>query len=88
MKDLAQRPTTGIPGIWFPFRRPSVGWLAERCSAARVCFAAANNAAPLPPARHSTQSMIATGGSIREPDAARFLRLTKDENQMEVDKTS
>jgi hypothetical protein len=32
--------------------------------------------------------MIATGGSIREPDAARFLRLTEDENQMEVDKTS
>ena len=88
MKNLAQRPPTGIPGIWFPFRRPSVGWLAERCSAARVRFAAAHIAAPLPPARRSTQSMIATGGSIREPDAARFLRLTEDENQMEVDKTS
>jgi hypothetical protein len=88
MKNLAQRPTTGIPGIWFPFRRPSVGWLAERCSAARVRFAAANPAAPLPPARRSTPSMIATGGSIREPDAQRFLRLTKDENQAVVDKTS
>jgi hypothetical protein len=40
------------------------------------------------PARRSAQSMIATGGSIREPAAARFLRLTEDENQMEVDKTS
>lgn len=88
MKNLAQRPTTGIPSIWFPFRRPSVGWLAERCSAARVRFAAAHIAAPLPPARRSTPSMIATGGSIREPDAKRFLRLTEDENQMEVDKTS
>jgi len=88
MTNLALRLTTGIPGIWFPFRRPSAGWLAERCSAARVRFAAANHAAPLPPARRSTQSMIATGGSIREPDAAHFLRLTKDENQLAVDRTS
>ena len=88
MKNLAQRPTTGIPGIWFPFRRPSTAGLAERCSAARVRFAAANNAAPLPPARRSAPWMIATGGSIREPDAQRFLRLAKDENQIVVDKTS
>jgi hypothetical protein len=27
-----------------------------------------------------TADLIATGGSIREPDAARFLRLAKDEN--------
>jgi hypothetical protein len=87
MTNLALRLTTGIPGIWFPFRRPSAAWLAERCSAARVRFAAAN-AAPWPPARRSTQSMIATGGSIREPDVPRFLRLIQDENQLAVDKTS
>lgn len=30
----------------------------------------------------------ATGGSIREPDGERFLRLAKHEIQIEVDKTS
>jgi hypothetical protein len=35
-----------------------------------------------------TAHYVATGGSIREPDAERFLRLTKDENQVVVDKTS
>ena len=52
----ALEPTTGNPGFWFPLRRPSsVCAVAERCSAARVRFAAANVAAPLPPARRSAE---------------------------------
>ena len=37
--------------------------VAEQCSAARVRFAPANHAAPLPPVRRSAAPQIATGGS-------------------------
>ena len=72
-------PPTEIQASGFRSAAGRFGWIAERCSAARVRFAVANPAAPLPPARRSARSGFATGGSIREPDATRFLRLMKDE---------
>ena len=62
--------------------------IAERCSAARVRYAAANPAAPLPPARRSADVSNCDGGLRRKPEAEQFLRLAKDENQIVVDKTS
>jgi len=82
MKTLLRDSPPGYQASGSRFRRPSSASLAERCSAARVRFAAANHAAPLPPARRSARHSIATGGSIREPDVERFLRLAKDENQV------
>jgi len=64
------------------------GWVAERCSTARVRYAAANSAAPLPPVRRSASGCNRDGRLRRKPEAEQFLRLTKDENQVVVDKTS
>ena len=73
-------PPTEIQASGFRSAARRFGWIAERCSAARVRFVAANHAAPLPPARRFRPAVtFATGGSIREPDATRFLRLMKDE---------
>jgi hypothetical protein len=62
--------------------------IAERCSAARVRSAAANPAAPLPPARRSAHTTNSDGRLRRKPEVKRFLRLAKDESQVVVDKTS
>jgi hypothetical protein len=64
------------------------GSIAERCSAARVRFAAADSAAPLPPALRSAMASDRDGRLRRKPEATHFLRLEQDENQMRVDKTS
>lgn len=64
------------------------GSVAERCSAARVRFAAAKPAAPLPPVRRSAEVHKRDGRLRRKPEAEQFLRLTQDENQVVVDKTS
>jgi hypothetical protein len=64
--------------ICFPLRRPSSrSQIAERCSAARVRCAAANDAAPLPPARRSAQQLIATGGSAGNQMLSSFFVLRK-----------
>ena len=62
--------------------------ITERCSAARVRFAAANPAAPLPPVRRSANVSSRDGRLRRKPEAEQFLRLAKDENQVVVDTTS
>ena len=81
-------PPTEIQASGFRSAARRVGSVAERCSAARVRYAAANPAAPLPPARRSASSGNRDGRLRRKPEAAQFLRLTKDENQVVVDKTS
>lgn len=62
--------------------------IAERCSEARVRYAAANPAALLPPARRSAEVNGRDGRLRRKPEAEQFLRLAKDESQCGVDKTS
>lgn len=62
--------------------------IAKRCSEASVRYAAANPAAPLPPARRSAKPANRDGWLRRKPEAEQFLRLAKDENQIVVDKTS
>jgi hypothetical protein len=48
----------------FPLRRPSrFPVMPQRCSPARVRFAAPNNSAPLPAARRCGRDISATGGS-------------------------
>jgi hypothetical protein len=81
-------PPTEIQASSFRSAARRFGWIAERCSAARVRFAAANPAAPLPPVRRSAEVNDRDGRLRRKPEAKLFLRLTKDENQVEVDKTS
>jgi hypothetical protein len=68
---------------------PSVAELpiAERCSVARVRYAAPNSGAPLPPPRRSAGPYFATDGSAGHQDAKQFLRLAEDENQV-IDRTS
>ena len=62
--------------------------IAERCSEARVRFAAATPAAPLPSVRRSADVNDRDGRLRRKPEAEQFLRLIQDENQCGVDKTS
>ena len=81
-------PPTEIQTSGFHSAARRFGWIAERCSAARVRYAAANTAAPLPPARRSAGTSNRDGRLRRKPEAEQFLRLTKDENQVVVDKTS
>jgi hypothetical protein len=81
-------PPTEIQASGFRSAARRFGWIAERCSAARVRYAAANTAAPLPPARRSARASACDGRLRRKPEAEQFLRLTKDENQVVVDKTS
>jgi len=87
MKRLWDSPTE-IQASGFRSAARRFGWIAERCSAARVRYAAANTAAPLPPARRSARANDCDGRLRRKPEAEQFLRLTKDENQVVVDKTS
>ena len=87
MKKLLDPPTE-IQASGFRSAARRLGSIAERCSAARVRYAAANPAAPLPPARHSAWSCNRDGRLRRKPEAEQFLRLAKDENQVIVDKTS
>jgi hypothetical protein len=54
--------------------------IAERCSAARVRYAAANPAAPLPPARRS--AVIATGGSDGNQKRCNFFVLRKTRTRL------
>jgi len=81
-------PPTEIQASGFRSAARLAGVVAERCSAARVRSAAANPAAPLPPARRSADTSNCDGRLRRKPEAAHFLRLAKDENQVVVDKTS
>jgi len=81
-------PPTEIQASAFRSAARRFGWIAERCSAARVRYAAANPAAPLPPARRSADPSHCDGRLRRKPEAKQFLRLAKDENQVVVDKTS
>jgi hypothetical protein len=81
-------PPTEIQNSGFRSAARRVRVVAERCSAARVRYAAANPAAPLPPARRSANRSNRDGRLRRKPETERFLRLAKDENQVVVDKTS
>jgi hypothetical protein len=81
-------PPTEIQASGFRSAARRLGWIAERCSEARVRYAAANPAAPLPPARRSAGVRNRDGRLRRKPEAMQFLRLAKDENQIVVDKTS
>jgi hypothetical protein len=79
-----------LPGIQSGsrLRRSVLAWrIAERCSASRVRFAAANYAAPLTPARRSAAQELATGGATGNQRQRRFFVLLRRE-QMEVDKPS
>lgn len=87
MKTLWDSPTE-IQASGFPSAARQPLAIAERCSAARVRFAAAKHAAPLPPARRSATPSNRDGRLRRKPEAKPFLRLAQDENQMRVDKTS
>jgi hypothetical protein len=87
MKKLWDPPTE-IQASGFRSAARRVWLVAERCSAARVRYAAANPAAPLPPARRSAETSNCDGRLRRKPEAKQFLRLAKDENQVVVDKTS
>jgi len=51
--------------------------IAERCSAARVRFAAANTAAPLSPPRRSAHQYFATDGSAGNQMQRSFFVLRK-----------
>lgn len=81
-------PPTEIQAFGFRSAARGVLPIAERCSAARVRYAAANTAVPLPPARRSADIGNCDGRLRRKPEAEQFLRLAKDENQVVVDKTS
>lgn len=81
-------PPTEIQASGFRSAARRLLSIAERCSEARVRYAAANPAAPLPPVRRSANASDCDGRLRRKPEAAQFLRLTKDENQVLVDKTS
>jgi hypothetical protein len=81
-------PPTEIQASGFRSAARRFGWIAERCSEARVRFAAANTTAPLPPVRRSAEVTDRDGRLRRKPEAEQFLRLAKDENQVVVDKTS
>ena len=81
-------PPTEIQASGFRSAARRFRWIAERCSAARVRFAAANPAARLPPVRRSADASNRDGRLRRKPEAKQFLRLAKDENQVVVDKTS
>ena len=81
-------PPTEIQASGFRSAARRFGWIAERCSEARVRYAAANPAAPLPPVPRSAEVSHCDGRLRRKPEAEQFLRLTKDENQVVVDKTS
>ena len=87
MKRLWGSPTE-IQASDFRSAARRVMSIAERCSAARVRFAAAKPAAPLPPVRRSADASNCDGRLRRKSEAKQFLRLAKDENQMAVDKTS
>lgn len=87
MKTLGDPPTEIQASGFRSAARQSLA-IAERCPAARVRFAAANPAAPLPPARRSATPSNRDGRLRRKPEAKQFLRLAKDENQCGVDKTS
>ena len=81
-------PPTEIQASGFRSAARRVGRIAERCSEARVRYAAANPAAPLPPVRRSAEVNGRDGRLRRKPEAKQFLRLANDENQVAVDKTS
>jgi hypothetical protein len=81
-------PPTEIQASGFRSAARRSGWIAERCSEARVRYAAPKAGAPLPPVRRSAEVNGRDGRLRRKPEAEQFLRLTKDENQCGVDKTS
>lgn len=81
-------PPTEIQASGFRSAARQLQPIAERCSAARVRYAAANLAAPLPPVRRSANASYCDGRLRRKPEAEQLLRLTKDENQAVVDTTS
>lgn len=70
-------PPTEIQASGFRSAARRFGWIAERCSEARVRFAAANTAAPLPPSTVLQRSTAATGGSNGNQKQSRFFVLRK-----------
>ena len=81
-------PPTEIQASGFRSAARQLLLIAERCSVARVRYAAPNRAAPWPPARRSAGPCSRDGRLRRKPEAKQFLRLTEDESQIVVDKTS
>jgi hypothetical protein len=81
-------PPTEIQASGFRFAARRLRSIAERCSEARVRCAAPNSGAPLPPVRRSAYPSNCDGRLRRKPEAEQFLRLTEDENQIVVDRTS
>jgi hypothetical protein len=80
-------PPTEIQASGFRSAARRLQCIAERCSEARVRFAAANPALALASCAPLCRGeQFATGGS--DGNQKQFLRLTKDENQCRVDKTS
>jgi|HubBroStandDraft_3_1064219.scaffolds.fasta_scaffold160355_2 hypothetical protein len=82
MKNLTQRLTTGIPRHLAPVPPPVF------CLASRTVLGGQGSLRRGQPRRALASCAPfriaednATGGSIREPDAERFLRLAQDENQ-------
>ena len=70
-------PPTEIQASGFRSAARRVLSIAEQCSATRVRFAAANPAAPLPPARRSARASIATDGSAGNQMQSSFFVLRK-----------
>ena len=70
-------PPTEIQASGFRSAARRFGWIAERCSAARVRYAAANTAAPLPPARRCARGSFATDGSAGNQIQSSFFALRK-----------
>ena len=75
-------PPTEIQASGFRSAARRVLSIAEQCSATRVRFAAANPAAPLPPARRSADAGNCDGRLRWKPEAKQFLRLAKDETRL------
>jgi hypothetical protein len=70
-------PPTEIQASGFRSAARRFEWIAERCSEARVRCAAANTAAPLPPARRCARESFATDGSAGNQIQSSFFVLRK-----------
>ena len=79
MRELGN-PPPGIQASGSQLRRPSCVWIAQRCSAARVRFAAPVGA-PLTPARRFAVGARATGGSAGNQMLRGFFVLRKTNNR-------
>ena len=75
-------PPTEIQASGFRSAAHRFRWIAERCSEARVRCAAANIAAPLPPARRSATPSFATDGSAGNQRQCSFFVLRKTKTRL------